>query len=301
MKHVIVTGGTGVTGNALVRFLLKKNIEVTAIVRRGSNRLGNLPLEDSLLHIVELNLDEYVSVPEELKGPRYDVFFHLAWDGSRGLKKVANRDNDTLQIANIQYDVDAVKLCHELGIDTFVATGSQAEYGKLFAGITEEATPNPVNMYGMAKLCAGQMSRRKAAEYGIKHIWIRLFSNFGPYDDTKSLIDTGVGALISGNSLSYSAGEQLWDYTYSMDAAKAIWLLAQKGRDGEIYNVASGKPRLLSEHIKEMHEVVNASVEPKLGELDYGKDVIMEMAPSIEKLKKETGFEPDYSFADGIR
>ena len=296
-----VTGGTGVTGNALVRYLLKQNIEVTTLVRRGSNRIGNLPLEDNRLRVIELNLNEYTSCPEELTDREYDTFFHLAWDGSRGLQKVVNRDNDRLQIANIQYDVDAVKLCHMLNIPTFVATGSQAEYGELTEGIDETAEAKPVNMYGMAKLCAGQMSRRKAEEYGIKHIWIRLFSNYGPYDETKSLIDTGIDALLRGESLSYTKGEQLWDYTYSYDAAKAIYLLSQKGKDGEIYNVSSGRPRLLREHIMDMHNIVAEDIAPRFGEVPYSDGAIMCMAPSNRKLCETTGFESEYSFADGIR
>ena len=301
MKSVIVTGATGVTGVALVRFLLDKNIKVTTLVRKGSFRRKYLPIHPDL-RIVDCSMEEYNSILPVLEGQCYDVFFHLAWDGSTGIQKLDNRNNMYLQNKNVTYSLDAVELCRQLDCPVFISTGSQAEYGRCDGVITEETIEKPENGYGSAKLCAGQMTRILCRTYGIKHVWARLFSIYGPYDGgTENLIQSGITKLLKGERPSYTLGEQEWDYLFSFDAAKALWLLSLRGRDGQIYCVAQGNSMPLSEYIRIMHKEVNPSVQPILGELPYSHNQVMSLCADITKLKKDTDFEPDYDFQRGIK
>lgn len=298
LKRVIVTGGTGVTGNALVRYLLNQGIQVTAFIRRNSCRKDSLPAHKNLT-VLPCNMEEYDSIGKDL-GKNYDAFFHLAWDGSMGKEKVDNRNQMFLQERNIFYMLKAVELCHEINCSVFVATGSQAEYGR-YTGVISEQTPTvPENGYGMAKLCAGQMTRVLCRKYGIRHIWARLFSIYGPHDGAQSLIDTSILKLKKGEPTAYTKGEQIWDYLYSYDAAKALMLLAEKGKDGEIYCVASGDSRPLKEYIIQMHEVVAPDIIPIFGQIPYGENQVMQMTPDITKLVADTGFFPEYTFKEGI-
>ncbi len=301
IKQAIVTGGTGVTGNALVRYLLQQNIEVTALVRPDSPRNCFLPMKNELLTIVECGMGDYSSIPYRIQGRSYDAFFHLAWDGSTGKQKINNRNNFKLQNLNTAHAIDAVQLCYEISCPVFVMTGSQAEYGRKDTIITEAMEKQPENGYGMAKLCAEGMTRLLCKQYGIRHIWPILFSVFGPYDGTESLIDTSVRRLIFREELSFTKGEQQWDYLYSYDVAKALLLLAEKGRDGECYNVAYGETKALRDYIKIIYEVVAPDKSPKFGDIPYTPDQIMLLSADISKLKNDTGFEPEYEFEVGIR
>lgn len=299
MKRALVSGGTGVTGNALVRELLAQGVAVTALVRPGSPRRSWLPEEDSRLRVVECALGAYAGAAP-LVGEAPDVFFHLAWDGSRGKEKTDNRNNMPLQAANIQHAVGAVELCRAVGCPVFVGTGTQAEYGRLDVPAREDMPCSPENGYGAAKLCAGQMTRMLCHSYGIRHVWARLFSVYGPYDGTESLIDTSIRALLRGESPAYTPGEQVWDYMYSRDAARALILLAQKGRHGEIYNVASGNARPLAEYIRELHEAVAPASVPRLGAKSYAAGQLMRLEGDIGKLRKEAGFLCGVAFSTGI-
>lgn len=299
MEKVLVTGGTGVTGVALVRYLLQQNKEVTAIVRRNSSRIRYLPKQQNL-HIVECNLSDYDEIGDKELGNGFSVFYHLAWDGSTGKEKVDNRNNMQLQSRNIEYDINAVELCRRIGCPVFVATGTQAEYGRCESVINEMTETNPENGYGCAKLCAGQMTRILCRKYGIRHIWARLFSIYGPYDGTQSLIYTSILKLMSGKRPQYTAGEQIWDYLYSFDAAKALTLLGEKGRDGEVYCVANGKAETLRSCIEKIHEVVNPGISPVFGEIPYAPDQVMNLRVDIGKLQRDTGFAPEYTFEKGI-
>lgn len=300
IKRVIVTGGTGVTGNALVRYLLNQNIEVTALIRSNSKRKEFLPLENKLLNVVECSMNEYNSIDSKLTD-KYDAFFHLSWDGSTGKEKVDNRNNFKLQNQNVTYAIDAVDLCNKIKCPVFIMTGSQAEYGRKNHEIVEEDVKNPENGYGMAKLCAEGMTRILCKKYGIRHVWPILFSVYGPYDGTESLIDTSIRGLLQNKYLDYTAGEQIWDFLYSYDAAKALLLLAEKGRDGECYNVANGNAKGLKEYIKIIYNIVEPNKTPNLGKVPYAENQVMYLYANINKLKDETGFFPEFDFESGIR
>ena len=301
MKRALVTGGTGVTGVALIRYLLAQGVEVIALIRENSARERYLP-ENEHLHIVYCNMEDYLKVDKHIE--EYlpiDVFFHLAWDGSTIIDKIGSRDNMPLQAMNIVYAINAVELCHIINCPTFLMTGSQAEFGKTDIILNEKDISAPVNGYGSAKLCAETMTRIMCTNYKIRHVFARLFSVYGPFDGTNSLVYTSVIKLLSGEQPQYTKAEQKWDFLYSFDAAKALMLLAEKGRDGEMYCVANGESKPLQEYIRIMHRVCNPKLPLEFGALPYGKNQVMFLGADISKLKTDTGFEPEYSFENGIK
>lgn len=301
IRQVVVTGGTGVTGNALIRYLLQQKIAITALVRTESSRRCFLPEEDSMLTIIECGMEDYGAISSQIKDKNYDAFFHLAWDGSTGTQKVENRNNVKLQNRNVSFAIDAVELCHKINCPVFVMTGSQAEYGRKNCRILESMEKKPENGYGVAKLCAEGMTRILCKQYGIRHVWPILFSVYGPFDGTESLIDTSLHKLLCHEKLEFTAGEQQWDYLYSYDAAKALLLLAENGRDGECYNVANGSTKYLREYIEIMYRVATPDNKPCFGSISYVPNQVMLLSADISKLKKDTGFEPEYEFEQGIR
>lgn len=286
------------TGNALVRYLLSQGIETIALVRPNSSRLHSLP-KNPLLTVIPCGLGEYKNKVSEIKGT-VDAFFHLAWDGSMGKEKVDNRYNCYLQNKNVEHSLCAVDLCRALGCPVFIMTGSQAEYGRKDAPIVEQMEKKPENAYGMAKFCAEQMTRLMCSQYGIKHIWPILFSIYGPFDGANSLVDMTIKGLQRKEVIPYTKGEQLWDYLYSYDAARALLLLAEQGRDGEAYNVAFGRPMRLRDCITTIYECCGYEKRPVFGEIPYGENQLMRLEANIDKLVRDTGFAPKYDFREGI-
>ena len=96
----------------------------------------------------------------------------------------AARNDMPLQTRNIASALQAAELAAKLGCNTFVGAGSQAEYGRTEQLLSPETPVFPENGYGMAKLCAGQMSRIRCQELGIKHVWVRILSVYGPVSYT---------------------------------------------------------------------------------------------------------------------
>ena len=86
-----------------------------------------------------------------------------------------------------------------------------------------------------------------------------------------------------------------------MDAARAFRLVAERGKDGSIYCLGSGKSRKLKDYIKSMRDLVDPKLEIGIGEIDYYPGQVMKLDVDISNLTEDTGFKTKYSFEDGIK
>lgn len=294
MKRVVISGATGTIGMALIQKFIEENIEVLVLCRENSEHNRYIP-DDPLITKCMCSLDEIDSL-HTYDGEKYDAFFHLAWNGTIG----EQRNDMYLQNQNVKYALDAVELAHRLGCSVFLGAGSQAEYGRVEGKLNENTPAFPENGYGIAKLCAGHMTRENAHKYGMRHIWTRILSVYGPYNTPQSMVISGINKLLNNERPAYTKGEQMWDYMYSKDAANALFMLADGGNDG-VYCIGSGSARPLHEYIKCIRDAVDSNADIGIGELPYAPKQVMYLCADIDKLTKDTGFVPKWSFEDGIR
>lgn len=292
MNNIIVTGATGCVGSAVVRRALAKDISVTCIVHKGTNRLSNLPANDRV-KIVECNLSDYKSL--EIEG-KYDAFIHLSWEKTFG----ASRDDAEIQTRNIQYTLDAVHLAHRCGCKVFVGAGSQAEYGVQSVDLTPDLPVKPESGYGIAKYAAGKLSAMLCKSLGMRQNWVRILSVYGPNDGENTLISYVIRELKAGRSPELTKCEQIWDYLYADDAADAILAIAEKGIDGKAYPLGSGKGRRLSEYIEDIRQTINPSIEVKFGAKDYYPHQPMHLVADVSKMTEDTMWQPFFSFMRGL-
>lgn len=291
IESAVVTGATGAIGTALCRHLIDKGIKVYAVCRPGTARVKNLP---NKVNIVYCDLSDMIRLPELIGNA--DAFFHLGWKNTIGI----GRNDMPSQLDNIKYTLDAVSAASKMSCKVFVGAGSQAEYGRVTGKLTDKTPCFPENGYGMAKLCAGSMSRLLCKSNGIKHIWVRILSVYGPYDGPDTMIISTIKKLLNGESADFTAGEQFWDYLYSSDAARALYLAAAKGCDGAVYPLGSGKAKKLSEYITTVSEACGSG-KINLGALPYVDNQVMYLCADISRLTEDTGFVPEIDFNDGIK
>lgn len=295
MKRIVITGPTGAIGTALIKKCIQEKVEVLAVCHRNSRRIANIPVHP-LVRILEADLCELAGL-EPGKEDRYDVFYHFGWNGTFG----DSRNDMPLQVRNIQYTLDAVELAGRFGCGAFIGAGSQAEYGRAEGLLTPELKTNPENGYGMAKLCAGQMSRAVCESKGIRHIWTRILSVYGPCDGENTMVASTLRKFINGEKTSFTKGEQLWDYLYSGDAARAMYLLGEKGVHGKVYCVGSGRERPIREYIEIMAKAAGIGRVEGIGDIPYSERQVMHLQADISELTKDTGFVPEINFEQGIR
>lgn len=295
IQRAVVTGPTGAIGHALCETLLAAGCTVYAVTRPGSRRTRTLPVHPHL-QIVACDASEYGSLPGKLAAEA-DAFFQLAWAHTIG----DGRNDLPAQIDNIAATVAAVRAAAKLGCRVFVGAGSQAEYGRVEGLLRPDTPVHPENGYGMAKLCAGQMSRLECERLGLDHIWPRVLSVYGPYDGPHTMVSSAIRTLLAGQRPDLTEGRQLWDYLYAGDAAEAFWQMARHGRSGAVYPLGSGRAQPLRWYMEQLRDAIDPALPLGLGQIPYGPKQVMHLQADLTALQQDTGFEPRTAFADGIR
>lgn len=270
--NVLVTGGTGFLGNALINELVQRGDNVTALVRPNSIRLGNIRKFPDV-KIVEARLDDDLTLEDN-----YDVFYHLAWEGER--------DDYNSQFRNIEATLNCVRIAAKYGCKRFICTGSQAEYGETTQIITEETTVNPVTSYGSAKVAAYYLSKDLARHFNMQHIWVRVFSVYGENDNANTLYSQLSEALRASGKYTLSTdGTHIWNYLHKTDAARALRLLYSPDVREGVYNLASKHSRPLYEYI----DIMKLSINPSAAVIFGKQKSNVNLNASTHKLCKAIG------------
>ena len=221
MRRAVVTGATSMIGVAVIEELLKTNVEkIYAVLRKDSVNKYRVPVNERIT-CIDCPIDHYKDLAGMIDDT-CDVFYHIAWNGAG-----ANRDASvTEQSKNILYVIEALHAAKALNCKKFVATGSQAEYGRLdIEKISPETPADPETPYGIAKYAAGKLAMIEAGRSGMDCLWVRIFSVYGKNDRASSMISYAVRSMLNGEKTSFTPCEQKWDYLYSADAGRALVLI----------------------------------------------------------------------------
>ncbi len=306
-----MTGGAGFAGFSLTEYLLSRGYRVVCPMRPGSphnSRLEELKKQNEIkggqgeLFLLSLDMQEILGLSEYLKLQDIDIsgslFFHLSWRGER--------DNKEEQYGNIPAALDAVKAASAIGASKIILTGSQAEYGAGAGGtentdgsfdpVTEDCLPKPVNSYGAAKAAAMILTRDLARHLSIGWNWIRIFSLYGKYEHSHTLLSYLRESLKNKEIPSLSSCTQTWDYLEAEDAAAGITAVGERGKDGEIYNLANGAYRPLKEFVEIIRQETDPGAEINFAPADPDHPALS-LRPSVEKIKLHTGWKPLKDFS----
>ena len=293
MSKAIITGATGMIGIALMKILLKKDYEIIAIVRPNSKKIDNIP-KNNRITIIECDLSNLSSLYNKFSN--CELFFHFGWSGTMGNA----RDDTELQLKNIEYTLDAVRLAKLSGCSVFIGAGSQAEYGFSDEKLSPHTPTNPITGYGIAKYSAGKLSRILCKQMNIKHGWGRILSTYGPNDNENTMIMSCINSILNNTPFNTTKGDQLWDYLYCDDCAEAFYNIATKGKDGKTYTIGSGKTMQLKKYIEIIRDLINPNFDIGFGKIDYYPNQVMYLCADISELTKDTGFKPKTPFDEGI-
>lgn len=290
----IITAATGMIGLSLVNKLLEENVEMLLIIR-NTKRIDRIP-KNKLIKIKYCELKDYNTI-ENNENETYDVLYHLAWQGTTG----EDRENMYMQNDNIKYALDAVTLAKKFNCKTFIGAGSQAEYGPSNYILSSCTPTNPTTGYGIAKLCAGQMTRKLCNQLGIKHIWTRILSVYGPYDNEKSLVMQTMKAISQNQDLRLTKCDQIWDYIYSKDVANILYLLCKNGISDKVYVIGNGEKHQLKHYVETIKNEINKDFKVNYGAIDYYKNQVMYLCANIYDLIDDLDYKPKYTFKEGIK
>ncbi len=295
VKRVFVTGASGFLGAAVVRQLVREGVPTAVLLRPTSNpwRLGDA-IRD--VTVIEGAFSEPEMFEAELAAFAPDTVLHFAWHGvSRAL-----RGDPTQVRVNVAGTVDLFLAVVSAGATSFIAAGSQAEYGPFAKRIDEQHPTRPVTLYGAAKLATLTLLQQLSVALACRLAWLRVFSVYGPRDDEQMLIPSLVRKLLAGERPAVTSGVQLWDYVYVDDAAAAFLAVARSNAAG-IFNVGAGEARPLRETITLVRDLVDPSLEVGFGEVPVGADAVSRLEPDVTRLRAMTGWSPCVPLEEGLR
>lgn len=293
MKHVLITGATSFIGLGLIRRLLRGPYVVTAVVRPGSKKTADLQGMDRV-RIVEADMENYRSLSSLIQEP-VDIFFSLAWDGTRG----AARNDAKLQEANYRFSMDALHAAVALGCSIVVSAGSQAEYGQYNCKIDETADAMPVTEYGKYKLNYYQDAYQLCRDRKIAFKESRFFSLYGEDDFEGTMIITMIKNMLANKDCHLTECVQMWDFLYISDAVEGLLALIEKPCADGVYNFGSGIAKPLKTFIEELYRLTSSSSKLLYGSVPYPETGITSIEPDISKLQRETGWSMAVSFTEG--
>lgn len=290
MKRICITGAGGMIGTALTEYALSQDAAVLALVRPGGRPMR---LSHPQLTVAECDLADLKTFASDLP---CDGFVHLGWASTYG----DARNDVPTQLLNIEYTLDAVRLARRLGCTAFVTAGSQAEYGPCTEPLRPDTPAFPRTGYGIAKLAAGQLARLLCAQLDMRHCHARILSVYGGADRAETIVSTCVDSMIRGEGPSLTACTQTWDFLHVRDAARALFLMLERGRDGAVYPVGSGQAKPLREYVLEIRRLTGCTAEPRFGDRLLAPDAVKYLCADLSALTADTGFLPEISFEQGI-
>lgn len=294
MKRVLVTGASGFVGRNLVKCLSKHGLEVYAVVRNEANGL-QLDVNDNI-HVISCDMKNIALLKDKLKNESIEACIHLAWDGVNGDK----RADYELQLDNIRYTLNLIDILSEIGVRKFVGVGTLAEKDILNYHLENMTTPNPVSIYGCAKIATHLMAKTECNKKNVEFVWCQLSNTYGVGNTTNNFVNMAIDKMLNGKRASFTSGEQLYDFVYIEDAVEALYLATVKGINNCSYYVGSGSPRKLYEYIYMIRDTIDKSIPVYLGEIPYnGKSLDLE-SYDISNLQKDTGYEVNVAFEKGI-
>lgn len=294
MKRAIITGSTGFIGTWLVNELIKNGVAVIALVRSLPVPQFNMIEENPLLKIVKYYSEEYDLLKKNKE--TIDVFYHLAWAGvSTQLK-----NDSELQMENMRFSLEMLEFAKKIGVKTFIATGTVAEYAfsENIMDVNGKQTPN--DMYGAAKTATHYMLETKARLLDIPFNWAVLPSTFGEGRRDDNIITYTILSLLEGKKPQYGSLEQMWDFLYVGEVARALRFIGEKGKGGKTYAIGSGIFKPLRDYIMQIRDIINPKLELGIGEIPSYSNKAFSSCVSIYDLTKDTGFIPQVDFRNGI-
>lgn len=293
MKKILVTGGSGFVGAAVVRLLLEQGYEVALLLRPSSNtrRIDDLLVQCT---VIRGDLSKIEDARTALIKFSPHTVIHLAWDGVKGADR-----NSSEQMNNVVNSIALYRLTEQIGCAQFVGLGSQAEYGQVSGRISEATATHPTTVYGATKLATSLTLERSAAVSSRPFAWLRLFSSYGPDDDPSWMIPYLIRSLLAGEKPSLTKAEQLWDYIHVNDVAAGIVAAVNFDAHG-FFNIGSGNAKPLREIVSMIRDAIDPSLPLGFGELPYRPDQVMHLEADINALSFATGWQPKISFESGI-
>jgi UDP-glucose 4-epimerase len=293
LGEVVVTGGAGFIGSAVVNLLLEKGYTVRVVDDLLTGDLRNLP-DHPRLRFVKHDVTVAEGLDNVLNGA--ETIIHMA-----AVASVPECESNPMKAfkVNVRGLENIIKLGVKNSVKKIVFTSSAAVYGDVEEPVSEEAPPKPFSVYGHTKLLGETLLENS----GAPSVVFRIFNAYGRTGagvGTYGVVDRFLKNLKEGKPLEiYGDGKNVRDFIHVRDVANAIALSVEKDVDGfNVFNLGTGRATTIYElanlvlKLSSQGRVVMHP--PRQGDINYS-------VADISKAARELGFKPTVTLEDYIK
>lgn len=322
---ILVTGGAGFIGSAVIRHIINNThdmvINVDKLTYAGNlNSLESIA-NNSRYHFECVDITDYSKIEEVFNRHQPDVIMHLAAEshvdrsidgpsafietnivGTYTLLEVSRKYFESLD-----HNRKAIFRFHHISTDEVY--GDLKDTDALF---TENTPYAPSSPYSASKASSDHLVRAWQRTYGLPTIITNCSNNYGPYHFPEKLIPLMILNAISGKPLPvYGDGQQIRDWLFVEDHARALYKVVTEGLVGETYNIGGHNEKANIEVVKIICELLEELAPQKPEGVTRYEDLItyvvdrpghdVRYAIDASKIAKELNWKPQETFESGIR
>ena len=300
-EHVLVTGGAGFIGSAVVREMLKEKAKVIVY--------------DNFLHGTKTNLQEIKDQVEIVPGDvldewklsetvqKYNVSFMIHCVGDTYVPTAYDVPKRFFRI-NVEGTLNALLVCKLFKMKRMLYVSSTEVYGEALKQKIDENHPFlPLNTYAVSKLAADRTCFTFYHEHGVPVVVARIFNSYGPRETEPYVIPEIITQLARGPTVELGNIKAKRDFTYVQDTARGL-VMTLKSRipDGEAVNVGSGVAYTVEELAHKVGKIMgHRSVEIKVSRRRLRRHDINLFICDNTKLVEYTGWRAQVSIDEGLR
>jgi GDP-4-dehydro-6-deoxy-D-mannose reductase len=307
--RILITGITGFAGSHLAEYLLADHPEVEIYgTYRWRSRRENIDHLGGKIHLREAELRDYSSLHSLLDEVRPEYIFHLA--AQSFVPSSWRAPAETLG-TNVTGQTNLFEAVRYLGLDPVIQIAcSSEEYGLVYpheTPIKEDNPLRPLSPYAVSKVAQDFMGYQYFQSYGMKVVRTRAFNHTGPRRG-----DVFVTSNFAKQVASIEAGlsepvirvgnlDAIRDFTDVRDMVRAYWLAVEKGRPGEVYNIATGSGITIRELLDRLVAMAECEVTVETDPERLRPSDVEILIGDSSKFRGDTGWEPRIPFEQTLR
>lgn len=293
----LVTGGAGFIGSHIVDLLLENGHEVAIVDNVSTGRVDNLNPR-ARFHRADIVDPSLVDV---FQAERPEVVYHEAAQMS---VKASTEDPIHDARVNVIGLLNVLRASVAAGARKVVFASSGATFGNPeYLPIDEKHPQQPESPYGITKMVAEHYLRYFARDHGLAFTSLRYGNVYGPRQDAQGYGEAGVIAIFIRKLMDGEApvihwdGEQVRDYVYVTDVARANYLAAATG-DGECYCIGTGEGTTVNHLYQLLNEALGVEIEPRRAPRRPGDLRTAIFNPA--KARAELGWKAEVGLPEGL-